>query len=144
MPQPISTSLGFASGTLSCFLFQPEVLDAKGNRGLAGALPVPAKGGHVGGEGVVGEHQEITAHPLVALDGRERARGGLATAAGGGGGLLPVVAVLRRSSTSVERTRDAQHDVASDVAHTVSVKEARSGGNTTMASLACRPWWTAP
>ena len=57
-------------------------------RGLAGALPVPAKGGHVGGEGVVGEHQEITAHPLVALDGRERARGGLATAAGGGGGLL--------------------------------------------------------
>ena len=91
MPQPISTihmSLGFASGTLICFLFQPEVLDAKGNRGLAGALPVPAKGGHVGGEGVVGEHQEITAHPLVALDGRERARGGLATAAGGGGGLL--------------------------------------------------------
>ena len=45
---------------------------------------------------MVGEHQEITAHPLVALDGRERARGGLATAAGGGGGLLPVVAVLRR------------------------------------------------
>jgi len=45
---------------------------------------------------VVGEHQEITVHPLVALDGRERARGGLATAAGGSGGLLPVVAVLRR------------------------------------------------
>jgi len=44
----------------------------------------------------VGKHQEITAHPLVALDGLARARGGLATAAGGGGGLLPAVAVLRR------------------------------------------------
>jgi len=45
--------------------------------------------------------------------------------------------LLRRSSTSAERARDAQHDAASDVAHTVSVEEARSGGNTTMASLAC-------
>ena len=57
---------------------------------------VPAKGGHVSGEGVVGKHQEVNTHLLVVLDGRERARGGLATAAGGGGGLLPAVAVLRR------------------------------------------------
>ena len=44
--------------------------------------------------------------------------------------------LLRRSSTSDERAQDVQHDAASEVAHTASVEEARSGGNEKMASLA--------
>ena len=61
-------SLGFAYRTLSCFLFEPEVL-------LLSLLEQRTEedrwfqweGGHVGGKGVLGEHREITAHPLVAL-----------------------------------------------------------------------------
>ena len=79
-PQPTNTihmSLGFASGTLSCFIFQHEVPGRPENRGLAGALPVPAKGGHVGGEGVVGEHQVAFTHPVDHSAWLEVVPGGL-------------------------------------------------------------------
>jgi len=75
-PQPSNTihmSLSFASGTLSCFIFQHEVPGPPEIRGLAGGLPVLAKGGHVGGDGGVGKHQEVNAHLLVVLEPRQQA-----------------------------------------------------------------------
>jgi len=66
--------------SLGCFLFEPEVLFLSLlEQRTEEDRRFRWEGGHVGGKGVLGEHREITADLLVALDGRDRARGGLAT-----------------------------------------------------------------
>ena len=106
------------------FLFRPAEALSTAMEGWGSTRRSPRTAGHLGWPGE-GPWQLDHVHTS-------------ATAAVAGGRLL------RRSSTSAEPARDAQHDAASEVALTVSVEEARSGGNGTMTSLACRPWWTAP
>jgi hypothetical protein len=60
---------------------------------------------HVGGDGVVGEHQEARAHPLGYPVRHEAVCGDAATAAGGGEGSGTVAAALQRQSKLGKRLR---------------------------------------
>jgi hypothetical protein len=99
---------------------------SRGKQGISPELSVPAGRSLVGADGGVGKHQEVIAHPLVTLDGRERARGGLATCTCRRRRRRPVVVALRRSSTSAERARDEQHDAAEALNYLVWAEKARS------------------